>query len=291
MIQKLPDVIQRGWYKFIRLQSQVTQKLFPPFGRDLNPKRWIFGVGCYNSGTSLLARILAEHPLIGGLPDEGIFFTDSLPYPEQFGWARMWIRCFEKVKLDPYDLPPKKIQRIKRQWSLYYPQGCQNLLEKSVSNATRLLFLRAHFQPAYFIGIIRNGYAVAEGIQRRVKPWRLKNNEFKDQYPIELCAEQWKACEKIVSENSRKLDRFKLISYEDLTASPDRILREITDFLDLPPMPTEVLNKSWSIRERNEPVKNMNQMSFQQLSESDCDAIESVAGDTLAKYGYQRPIL
>lgn len=35
------------------------------------PDKWLFVVGCYNSGTTLLAEMLSRHPNISGLPTEG----------------------------------------------------------------------------------------------------------------------------------------------------------------------------------------------------------------------------
>ena len=39
--------------------------------RPANPEKWLFVVGCYNSGTTLIADALADHPQIAALPDEG----------------------------------------------------------------------------------------------------------------------------------------------------------------------------------------------------------------------------
>ena len=67
----------------------AIQKLIGYLGKELKPERWIFVVGCYKSGTTLLTKILSQHPLIGSMPNEGVAFTDALPYPEQYGWTRM----------------------------------------------------------------------------------------------------------------------------------------------------------------------------------------------------------
>ena len=40
-------------------------------------KTWIFLVGSYNSGTTLLAEFLGHHPSISALPTEGYFITDQ----------------------------------------------------------------------------------------------------------------------------------------------------------------------------------------------------------------------
>jgi len=267
----------------------VAQKLFGYLGRELKPERWIFVVGCYNSGTTLLTEILGQHPLIGSMPDEGVSFTDSLPYPEQCGWTRMWHRCIDEVRLAPNSLSPNTIRRIKKQWAFWYTKNAPNLIEKSVANSVRMLFLQTHFQPAYFIAIVRNGYAVAEGIRRKARLDRWQNAEYTDSYPLALCAKQWRITDEIIKQDSAIIRKFKQIYYEDLTTRPFQTLLEITNFLELPPIEERILDKTWGIQEKNEPIINMNERSFHRLLPSDLDIIESVAGKRLKRHGYCRP--
>lgn len=273
----------------MRLQSRITQKLFLPFGNVPQPDRWIFIIGCYNSGTSLLAKILAQHPLIAGLPNEGIYFTDRLPYPEKFGWPRMWMRCLDQVRLKPEDGDLKMINRIKRQWSLVYAGNRANLLEKSVANATRMPFLQAHFQPAYFIHIVRNGYAVSEGIRRRANPAAFGNSEFNDAYPIGLCAEQWRACDELIARDRAGINNFIELTYEDLVADPQKVLNKVTEFLNLAAIDRQVFERSWFVGDQLGPVQDMNAKSIQKLSENDIRDIEHVAAASLSRHGYSRP--
>lgn len=267
-------------------RSAVVHRLMWPFGRDLRPDRWIFVLGCYKSGTTVLARILGSHPEINALPREGVFLTDSLPHPEQFGWTRMWARCLDDVGLDPGELPERKIRKIKKQWSLWLPRDASNVLEKSVVNSARIPFLDAHFSPAYFIAIVRNGYAVAEGIRRSASPGRWGNQQFPVAYPIELCAEQWKVSDEVISRDRSRVGRFVQIRYEELVEEPETVLRRITGFLGLPPMDAEVVDRTWALQGHDDPIRNMNPRSLARLSAADRRSIESVAGDVLQKYGY-----
>ena len=82
----------------------------------------------------------------------------------------MWCRCLDQLRLQPSEDMEARAQRIKRQWSILYPSGRPFLLEKSVANAVRTDFLQTYFAPAYFIYLVRNGYAVAEGIRRKANP-------------------------------------------------------------------------------------------------------------------------
>lgn len=278
-------------YAFLRLLMQKSvQRILLPFGHDLTPDRWIFVLGCYNSATTLLASILRRHPLMGGLPNEGAFLTDALPYPELFGWPRMWSQCLEKIGLDNGHRGMSRAQRIKRQWSLWFPKGAPNLIEKSISNITRTYFLQEYFDPAYFIYIVRNGYVVSRGIQKKANYARWNCPFKKNGYPIELCAEQWKVSDEIVEKDSKKLKRILYIKYEDLTDNTVESLKKITDFIGISPMPAEILRREWSIHEVNSSIVNMNPIGLERMSEGDFERIESVAGNVLKKYGYTREV-
>lgn len=270
------------------LMNKFVQRALLPFGRDLKPDRWIFVVGCYNSATTLLASILREHPHIGGLPNEGAFLTDVLPYPETYHWPRMWSQCLDKVR-GGVDMDSKeKAERIKRHWSLWYPNGAQNLVEKSISNATRLLFLQEYFKPAYFIYIVRNGYVVSKGIQKKANYKRWGSPYRETGYPIELCAEQWQMTDEIVEKDSLELDNFLRISYEELTETPQDTFSKITDFLGVQPMPEKVLGDKWSVHDTVSSITNMNHIGLSRLVNTDFEKIEEAAGETLKKYGYTR---
>jgi len=268
----------------------LVHKLLLPFGHDLKPDRWIFVIGCYNSGTTLLASILRKHPEMAGLPNEGAFLTDLLPYPEQKGWPRMWYKCLDHVRVDAgIKDGESKASRIKRQWSFWYPKNARNLVEKTISNAARLPYLNRHFAPAYFIYIIRDGYAVAKGIQRKANLDRWDNPEHYKKYPIDMCAEQWKVTDDIVKNDSPHVERFLTVSYESLTEEPRKTMDKITEFLGLAPIPANVLEEGWDIHEVSSEIKNMNSNSFKYLSEDDVAEIEKVAGEKLLQYGYKRP--
>ena len=256
-------------------------------GRDLEPRRWIFVIGCYNSGTTLLSRMLARHPEIAALPAEGVRLTDGLPRPEEFGWNRMWCRCLGRVRLAGDPGGPQRAQRIKRHWSLLYPRSAVNLLEKSVANTARIPFLQQFFQPAFFVYIIRNGYAVAEGIRRKAVPGRWGNPDYPERYPIELCAEQWRASDDLVEADRAHSERFLRISYEELTAAPEDAAGKVTDFLGLEPLPEGVLRSRWRIHGVEAGIRNMNRDSMSRLSADDIAAIDRVAGAALERNGYE----
>ncbi|MFT5086952.1 MAG: hypothetical protein ACI906_001640 [Candidatus Latescibacterota bacterium] len=284
MVEDFAQITKRLKQQLMR--SYIGQRFAAGYGRVLEPERWIFIIGCYNSGTTLLKDMLAEHPHIGVLAGEGVKFSDALPRPEDFGWQRMWCQCLQQVRLDAVDTP--RATRIKKQWSILYPAS-PNLVEKSIANAVQLPFLEAQFSPAYFVYIVRNGYAVAEGIRRKTTPGQRGNPIYKDQYPIELCAKQWAESDRIVREDSEGVERLVRVTYEDFAENPAATLKQITDFIGIEPLRDELFGRQWMVHGVESTIRNMNEQSFARLSGEDVDKIYAVAGEQLAANGYERP--
>jgi len=256
------------------------------FGRELRPEKWVFIVGCYDSGTTILASLLRDHPRIGGMPNEGSLLTDVLPVPEYLGWPRMWSECLDRLMIPPAE-EAFRARRAKKHWSLWFDRGAPVLAEKSISNMTRLGFLERNFSPAYFIHIIRNGYAVSAGIRKNANMRRWKAGF--DRYPIEMCARQWVASDEMFERDSPGLSRHLSVYYEDFSEKPYEVIRTITDFIGEEPLDDNVVNKKRSIHQYNSQIVNMNEHSFKRLSSEDIDIIERVAGNRLALHGYERP--
>ena len=257
-------------------------------GRPLNPEKWVFVVGCYNSGTTLLANLLEAHPAVSGLAREGVELTDALRRPELVGWPRMWSQCEDWVSMRPEETTADRAERIKRQWS-HHTEDSGLIIEKSIANMTRLEFLAEHFQPAYFIHLVRNGYAVAEGIMRRSHPEDWGRTEFGETYPPELGAEQWQRSYQRFQESRDNLANVMELSYEALTEQPAENLAVIADFLQIDPFDPALIEQEWSFREINSSIRNMNDKSIARLSAGEIDAIEATAGALLEQLGYTRP--
>jgi hypothetical protein len=263
--------------------------LLAPLAYDLQPQRWIFLVGCYSSGTTLLRDLLGRHPHIDALPSEGVRLTDALPRPEDVGWHRMWCRCVDDVRLSADPSQASRAARIRRHWSLALPPRPHNVLEKSIANTARLPFLQAHFTPAYIIHLVRDGYAVAEGIRRRGQPRRFGRHEFGEAYPIELCAEQWRVSLEQVETDRSGLEHLLEVRYEELADDAAGQLARITTFLGLPPLAADATQGEFAIHGGRSAIRDMNGDSFARLSKGDVDDIEGVAGPVLERYGYARP--
>lgn len=263
---------RRRW-KYVTRQFRLEYAA--RFGPMPSPQKWLFIVGCYNSGTTLLHDLLTTHPMIGSMPDEGQFFTDQLPIPRALGLRRLWALQPELFWLDEKGGREINVDRLIRQWGAVFNDPTRPvLMEKTPTNAARTRWLQARFSPAYFVGIIRDGRAVAEGIRRKTG------------HDLESAARQWARSNEIMLRDFEHLQNKRLITYERLTAEPDAVVAELLEFLELPGLETSLGNREWKVHEQKTVVKNMNPRSLQALSPQELDLIEREAGPMLQKLGY-----
>jgi len=245
--------------------------------------RWIFIIGCYNSGTSLLEQILRQHPAITGLPDEGQFLTEALITPKSVGVPRLWVEKEALFRFAPNEKTAEAVQ-IKKDWLKQLDNvNAPFALEKSPTNTARTLWLQRHFGPAYFIHIIRNGYAVALGIHDKV----LTVYGDKIQDLLQKSANQWARSLEIIQQDAPHLNHYLEIRYEDLTADPINVVTQIFNFLELSPIPTEKIGQKYTIHGLHSKIKNQNAPRLTQMTQKQKAIIEKRANPLLKTYGYR----
>lgn len=244
------------------------------------PQKWVFIVGCYNSGTTLLAELMSRHPEISGMPTEGHFVTDQFIKDFDIGLPRMWVDRPDLFRLTEADEGPDVI-RLKKEWGMRLDLSKPVLLEKSPPNSARTRWFQKHFENAHFIGIIRNGYAVAEGISRKGDPKHIA-----DGWPIERSANQWYQSNKVLEEDAKHLKHFTWVKYEDLVSSPQETLNSLAAFLGLPAFPEMESTESFKIHERDDALRDFNASSINKLTKEQIAKINAVAEDGLRAFGY-----
>jgi len=241
----------------------------------------VFISGTTNSGSGLLRGLLSQHPDITALPKEGHHYTRLLPrdrgrkterlfalYPEKFRRAA----AYDKVN-------PKNGKGVRAAYYKHWDLTKCVLLEKSPHNALRMPWMAKVFDPALFICLVRDGYAVAEGLRRR------KNHD------LARCAKQWSEANRIMLEDSEGLDCMYL-SYEQLMADPQTTLDSIIERIGL--TKTHALDLSAKIKRQNRYRKSFslakhpdfNAEARKALSDKDCAIIRKHAGEMLDHFGY-----
>lgn len=242
----------------------------------LGNKNWVFVVGCYNSGTTLLQRIIGQHARVASMAVEGQTITDLFVEPKDVGLRRLWALDPDRFHLTAANGPNARTARtLARQWA-----GAMNdpfrpyFLEKSVTNSARLLWLQQQFPRCYFVAVIRDGYAVAEGISRKTG------------CSLEDSAKQWRVSNEIMLRDLGSITRAVTVTYEALCAAPRSVLPPIFAFLNLGEVPEGVYDTAWHVHGVSSEITNMNHLSYARLTSEGMARIRDVAGAMLDELGY-----
>ncbi|MBK7682633.1 MAG: sulfotransferase [Bacteroidia bacterium] len=240
-----------------------------------HPEKWVFIVGCYNSGTTLLHNLLASHPDIGSMPNEGQFYSSQLPRGADFDLPRLWALKPELFYLDESTVTKIDSKKLRREWGYFYNHPKRKILiEKTILNAARTRWLQANFPNAYFISLFRNGYAVSEGIHR------------KEKHSMEKAATQWSVSNEILLNDIPYLKNHFQIKYEDLVLDPVVTMKKVTGFLSIDDINDSVFRKSFQIHKVNAEIKDMNQESVARLNNAQIEIINHIAGKVMERLNY-----
>jgi hypothetical protein len=243
--------------------------------KEPHPEKWVFIVGCYNSGTTLLHNLLGAHPEIGSMPNEGQFYSSQLPRGADFKLPRLWALHPELFYLDENSVCNIDAVKLRREWAYFYNDpGRKVLIEKTILNAARTRWLQQNFKNAYFISLFRNGYAVAEGIHR------------KEGHSIEQAATQWAVSNQILLKDVPQLKNHLQIKYEELVENPVVALKSVTSFLGLKDLDDSVFSKNFRIHKVDSGIADMNADSISRLNENEVRAINQIAGEVMEKLNY-----
>lgn len=239
---------------------------------------WLFILGVTNSGTTILKRLLRNHPEVRVMPKEGRFLTRAFPRPVDRSVRRVWALESEPGRWTEDD-PGEPAVQAKFDWARFYPKGSGYLLEKSPPNTLRARWLQRYFPPSRFIAMLRHPYAACEGMNRR------------GNCGLEAAARQWATVNGALAADMSHLDRFLLVKYEALTGDPLRMLETMESFLALKsPLDRSVVTsiEAHSIQGRTTGLTNLNHLSVARLTEDELDMIDSIAGPVMEHFGYNR---
>lgn len=267
--------------------NTFLRNIITVFYKTRKPKKWIFVVGCYNSGTTILRELLASHPQISCLPLEGVRFTKVFKRPEDLGWTRNWAKCESYVYLAP-EKNIKEKEKLLKDWSPLWNKKCAVFLEKSISNVARMEWIDLNLDHVYFIGIIRNPYSVCEGIKRRAKPsGNAIQENGTDEYSFKDIAHQWTIANEKMIQSGEKVKNFKLISYEVLTKDPATTLSDLFSYIDIPAIQIAQEATSLYVEKNKFEIKDMNMLSLQRLTPENISEINRVITKANFKHNYK----
>jgi len=244
----------------------------------LGPWFWLFVVGCNNSGTTLLVEILQSHRVIRSLPKEGQRLTTAIPNSAPLGIGRVFTQRLDLFRQTEEGFGDV-VSQLRYDWAYYSDPRPGIRLEKSPPNTLRSRWLQRYFSPARFIVLVRNPYAVCEGVARRRG------------HSISEAAEHWRLVHEVLDEDMPHLEKVMLVRYEDFCARTTDMLTEIQAFLNL----GDAFDSSLATREFNahnmsgrpQQLQDFNARSLERLSEADKATITAVIGGRIGQWGYQ----
>lgn len=172
---------------------------------------------------------------------------------------------------------------LKQEWLKYWDPSKPLLLEKSPPNIMRAQELAEHFQPAYFVILVRNPYVHVDSILRR------NTDEADAFHRVEDAAAFALRCLRYQKKNAESLERVLVLKYEELGEEYAAVRTKLVGFLpeldDMPPQPREyrVKGKSGSIGNKNQQVI----AKFTAEQRAAITAVFAAEPDVLRYFGYE----
>jgi hypothetical protein len=240
---------------------------------------WIFIVACNNSGTSLLQSILKNTNQVSTMEHEGQRYTRMLGRATKKGYERVWSEYLDELRLTSDD-SLENLPRLIHDWMRELSIPLNNMIvEKTTANSVRMLWLQAAFPNTRFIGLVRNGYAVVEGIRR------------KGEKSIERGARHWNMVNKLMLDDSKKLNHYFSLKYENLVDKSEDTINELAEFIGIDNHRLiEAMEHSYGfstiLGDGQQKVNNLNQESIARLSVKDKNIISNTASEMLEYYDY-----
>lgn len=229
-----------------------------------------------NSGSSLLHDLIATSRSVAVLPTEGQFHNNFVgPNPVELKVKHFFTEKEEVFKnKNNYEWSV-----IKSSWKSSWRKNNNDakiFLQKSPPDILRADMLLENFPDTRFIMMIRNPYAVVEGI--------LRGNPDAN---INQAAEHAIRCLEIQLENSEKYLNDLVLRYEDLTDDTEKFVGKIMEYLGIDDID---FRRDFQVKSYFSKIKNMNDDQIKRLTDNQIQEINKVfknKQEVLSECGYE----
>ena len=194
--------------------------------------RYLFVAGLHRSGTSLLTRLIAQHPEIAAITqspapeNEGCYLQGAVPHTALHGRPGHYATDPEQHLVEgcAYDTL-ETARRLEADWARWFDPGGTWRVEKSPVNLVRTRLYQQLFPTAQFVFILRHPASLAAAHAK----WVERSHHALVDYVLA-------GYERALADLPY-LHAALVLRYEDLVAAPERALAAIDSFLDLAPHP------------------------------------------------------
>jgi hypothetical protein len=200
---------------------------------------FVFLGGLHRSGTTLVFRMLREHPDMSGFDskmdtdewlaahDEGQYLQTVFPPAVYWGGPGKFAFHPEAHMTEESEfLTEENKAKIARQWYKYWDLSKHFLLEKSPPNLLWTRFLQSAFPNSSFVIIQRHPVAVTLATEK----WSPTG--------LNSLVEHWLVAHEIFEKDRPHLKHVMTLKHETLVSDPAGVLREVTRFLGVEPHQT-----------------------------------------------------
>jgi hypothetical protein len=275
------------------------------------PTRFPFVVGCPRSGTTLLRAMLDSHPDLA-VPGESYFIVELAPQFSPKRFRRFKLDRFADVLLahprfEHWELPAADVRAafaaeqpddyaaaLRVLYATYArAQGKPRYGDKTPNYVLDLPLLGDLFPEAQFVHMVRDGRDVALSVTQ-IEGWGPSKIEGAARYWVKHVDAGRRAG------NALGPHRYHEVHYDDLVDEPETTLRSVCRFFGLSYDPVMLdypgrfdalvsSNMQPEIHERlrRPPTKGLRSWR-DEMDEHDVATFEAIAGDALARFGFDR---